>query len=101
MTMHGGDALSAGALSDDEFFDGLTEEERTYLASEVDGVLATFEGALGAEDLAFMRAALIESAQDARRNELVRAATPRLVDESGAVVRRPAAAPPKKLATGR
>ena len=84
-----GDA--ATLLSDEhaEPSDALTEEERAYFASEVDGVLATFAGSLSDEDLAFMRETLLRSARDARRGELVRAATPRAVDESGEILRRP------------
>ncbi len=80
--------------------DGLSDEERAYLATEVEGVLARFADSLSAEDLAFMKDALLDSARDARRSTLVRAATPRAVDESGEVLRKPnATAARKKLAS--
>ncbi len=63
-----------------------TDAERAWLEAEVDAALAPYRDKLGAEDLEWMRVALLGSlTDDPSSRELVRAAFPREVDQSGDV----------------
>ena len=65
----------------------LSDEERAFVAREVEIVVAQIAASLSQEDLDLMRESLLNGALEARRAELVRAATPRSVDESGELLR--------------
>jgi hypothetical protein len=65
----------------------LSDEERAFVAREVEIVVSQFAASLSDEDLEVMRESLLRGVLEARRAELVRAATPRSVDESGEILR--------------
>lgn len=78
----------------------LTPEEMACLHAEVEDALLPYEGRLSADDLAFMREALIEGAMTGRAAALVRASTPIATDESAELARKPSLGT-KKIASSR
>jgi hypothetical protein len=75
----------------------IDDAERAFAEAEVDAVLDTYRGRLGAADLELMRATLLEGlTRDPGSRALVRAALPRNVDESGDVYYGPRSKKPRR-----